>query len=420
MRKVLALILAGGHGKRLGVLTEKIAKPAVPFGGKYRLIDFTLSNCVNSGIYHVGVLTQYRPHLLNNHINIGRPWDLDRKKGGVTILPPYLGGVAGWYRGTANAVYQNIEYVDSADPDFVLILSGDHVYAMDYNDIIDFHILKGAEGTIACIEVPPEETNRFGIMMTDLDSKIIDFEEKPQRTRSNLASLGIYVFNWKFLKEYLIRDEQNNESTHDFGHDIIPLMINEGCQIYAFKFNGYWRDVGTVRSYWESNLELTRPIPPLNLYDRHWRFFTQTEEMPPAYCAPTSKIVNSIISEGCEIYGFVENSVIFQGVYIGENAVVKNSVVMTSTKIGENCVITDAVIAERVIVENRVIIGEGDDAKNKLDSDVYTGQITVIGMYSVIPSGSVIGKNCVVGVGVEKSDFKTQKVESGDYILHKE
>ncbi len=420
MRRVLALILAGGHGKRLGVLTEKIAKPAVPFGGKYRLIDFTLSNCVNSGIYQVGVLTQYRPHLLNNHINIGRPWDLDRKKGGITILPPYLGGVSGWYKGTANAVYQNIEYVDSANPDFVLILSGDHVYAMDYNDIIDFHILKGAEGTIACMEVPIEEASRFGIMITDLEAKIIDFEEKPARPRSNLASLGIYVFNWNFLKEYLTKDENDGSSTHDFGHDVIPRMIDESRRIYAYRFSGYWRDVGTIRSYWESNLELTRPIPPLNLYDRHWRFYTQTEEMPPAYCAPTSKIVNSVVSEGCEIHGTVENSVIFQGVRIGENTVVRNSVVMTATNIGRDCLISESVIAERVNIGDRVIIGQGEPAPSELDKEVYNDRITVVGMYSRIPDGLLVGKNCVIGIGVTEKDFTSNVLHSGGYVLGKE
>lgn len=420
MRNVLALILAGGHGKRLGVLTEKIAKPAVPFGGKYRLIDFTLSNCVNSGIYRVGVLTQYRPHLLNNHINIGRPWDLDRKKGGVTILPPYLGGVSGWYKGTANAVYQNIEYIESHNPDFVIILSGDHVYAMDYNDIIDFHILKGADGTIACMEVPIEEASRFGIMVANLEHRIIDFEEKPAKPRSNLASLGIYVFNWKFLKEYLIKDETDQSSTHDFGHDLIPKMIQDDRQVYAYKFSGYWRDVGTIKSYWESNLELTRPIPPLNLYDRHWRFYTQTEEMPPAYCAPSSKIINSIISEGCEIHGTVENSVIFQGVYIGENAVIRNSVIMTGTCIEKDCLISDTIVAERVIVRERVIIGQGEPAFSRLDKEVYSDHISVIGMYSKIPSDVVIGKNCVIGIGVTERDFESATLESGGYILHKE
>ncbi len=420
MRKVVALILAGGHGKRLGVLTEKIAKPAVPFGGKYRLIDFTLSNCVNSGIYTVGVLTQYRPHLLNNHINIGRPWDLDRKRGGVTILPPYLGGVAGWYKGTADAVYQNIEYVDSHSPEYVLILSGDHVYAMDYNDILDFHIMKSAEGTIACIEVPIEEASRFGTMITDLTYRIVDFEEKPPKPRSNLISLGIYVFNWEFLKERLIEDAQDEKSSHDFGKDIIPKLVREGKRIYAFKFEGYWRDVGTIQSYWESNLELTRPLPPLNLYDRHWRFFTQTEEMPPAYCSSTSRIVNSIISEGCEIYGTVEGSVIFQGVYVAEGAYIRNSVVMTGTYVGKNCRIEDAVIAERVVIGDEVVIGEGEDAPSQLDRDVYTGRITVIGMYSKIPSKCVIGKNCVIGISVGEKDFSSNVVPSGGYVLARE
>jgi len=422
MGNVVAMILAGGQGTRLGVLTERIAKPAVPFGGKYRLIDFTLSNCVNSGIYRVGVLTQYRPHVLAKHIGIGRPWDLDRKDGGVEILPPYVGrNESDWYKGTANAVYQNLEFLEENDAELVLVLSGDHVYAMNYNDLIDYHLLKGADGTIACMEVPLEEASRFGIMITDVEGRIVDFEEKPPKPRSNLASLGIYVFNYEFLKRVLIEDENDPNSSHDFGKDVIPKILRENKgSLYAFRFDGYWRDVGTIRSYWEANLELVLPVPPFNLYDPNWRFFTHSEEMPPAYVAPEARTSTSLISEGAEVYGEVTNSVIFQGVRIGKGTVVKNSVIMTRTEIGENCYLENVIVAENVKIGNNVKMGVGEDAESKLDPKIYTGLLTVVGMNSTIPDDVVIGKNCVIGVGVKPEDFKTKKLESGDFVLPRE
>ncbi|PLV58995.1 glucose-1-phosphate adenylyltransferase [Thermotoga sp. KOL6] len=421
MGNVVAMILAGGQGTRLGVLTEKIAKPAVPFGGKYRLIDFTLSNCVNSGIYRVGVLTQYRPHVLAKHIGIGRPWDLDRKDGGVEILPPYVGrNESDWYKGTANAVYQNLEFLEENNAELVLVLSGDHVYAMNYNDLIDYHLSKGADGTIACMEVPLEEASRFGIMITDVEGRIVDFEEKPAKPRSNLASLGIYVFNYEFLKEVLIEDDTDSTSSHDFGKDVIPRILKENKgSLYAFRFDGYWRDVGTLRSYWETNLELLLPIPPFNLYDPNWKFFTHSEEMPPAYVSSEAKTITALISEGAEIYGEVSNSVIFQGVKIGKGTTVRNSVIMTKTEIGENCYLENVIIAENVKVGNNVKIGVGEDAGSKLNPKIYTGLLTVVGMNSEIPDNMVIGKNCVIGVGVSSTDFKTQHLESGDYVLAK-
>ncbi|SHH30228.1 glucose-1-phosphate adenylyltransferase [Thermosipho atlanticus] len=414
MKNVLALILAGGQGTRLGVLTEKIAKPAVQFGGKYRLIDFTLSNCVNSGIYKVGVLTQYKPHLLNKHIGIGKPWDLDRKDGGITILQPYFTEKAKvWFSGTADAVYQNIEFVDEYSPEYVVILSGDHVYSMDYNELIDYHISKGALATVACLEVPLSEANRFGIMVTDLENRIIEFQEKPEKPKSNLASLGIYVFQWSFIREVLIQDANKPESSHDFGKDIIPEIIKTK-RVFAFPFEGYWRDVGTIYSYWEANLELTRVIPAFNIHDASWRIYTHSEEMPPAYISKKSKIKNSLISEGCEIYGNVESSVISQGVEIGENSVIKNSVVMSKVKIGKNCYIENAIIAENAIIGNSVKIGEGEYAESKLNNKVYNSEISVIGMDSIIEDNVVIGKNCVVGI--EKILRSGLTLNSGEYI----
>ncbi|APT71804.1 glucose-1-phosphate adenylyltransferase [Thermosipho sp. 1063] len=412
MKNVVALILAGGQGTRLGVLTEKIAKPAVQFGGKYRLIDFTLSNCVNSGIYKIGVLTQYKPHLLNRHIGIGKPWDLDRKDGGVTILQPYSTEEIGvWYKGTADAVYSNIEFVDSYSPDYVLILSGDHVYSMDYNELVDYHRAKSALATVACMEVPLSEASRFGIMVTDLENRIVEFQEKPKVPKSTLASLGIYVFQWNFIREILIEDSKDKNSSHDFGKDIIPKIL-ETERIFAFPFEGYWKDVGTIYSYWESNLELTRPIPPFNIHDENWRIYTHSEEMPPAYISKDSKTKNSLISEGCEIYGDVYNSVLAQGVEIGKGTVVKNSVIMSRVKIGDDCVIENAIVAENVFIGDGVKIGVGNFSESKLNKKIYNSEITVVGMDSVIENKVQIGKNCVVG----NDKIVNKDVPSGEYI----
>lgn len=417
MKNVVAMILAGGQGTRLGVLTEEIAKPAVPFGGKYRIIDFTLSNCVNSGVYRVGVLTQYKPRVLNRHIGIGRPWDLDVKDGGVEILPPYQASDENvWYRGTADAVYQNLDFIDQYDPDYVLILSGDHVYSMDYNDIIDFHIAKFADATIACMNVPLADASRFGIMVTDPENRIIEFQEKPQKPKSTLASLGIYVFRWQFLRDVLIEDANIKKSSHDFGRDIIPKILQEGLgELYAFEFEGYWKDVGTIESYWQSNLELTKPIPPLNLYDPNWKFYTQTEELPPAFIGDNAVILNSLVSEGCEVHGTIENSVIFQGVVVEKGAIIKDSIIMTKCYIGKNTKIERAIISERTKIGKNVVIGLGKEIPNIERPDIYT--ITTIGNDVVIPDGIEIGKNCAVYPRVSEKEFKNlKKLESGGVL----
>lgn len=417
-KKIVALVLAGGQGTRLGLLTDELAKPAVPFGGKYRIIDFALSNCVNSGIYAVGVLTQYRPHALSRHIGIGRPWDLDRKDGGVVVLPPFIAmDNSNWYKGTANAVYQNIDFVDSYDPEVVVILSGDHIYSMDYNEMIDYHLSKGADGTVACMRVPVSEAYRFGMMITDFDNRITDFQEKPQKPRSDLASLGIYVFNWKFLKERLIEDESEAESENDFGKNVLPRIVEkEYGSLYAFVFEGYWRDVGTLESLWESNIELTRPIPPLNLHDPSWRFYTQTEEYLPAYVGTSSHVRNSLINEGAEIYGRVESSVVFQGVHIGEGSVVRNSVIMTNTKIGRNVTIDRAIVGENSFISDDCVVGYGEEVPHESQPHIYNSGLTVVGSDAVLPSGIKIARNSAIGNFVRERDFSGD-VPGGKTVL---
>ena len=340
------MILAGGQGSRLGALTKNIAKPAVPFGGKYRIIDFPLSNCANSGIDKVGVLTQYRPLELHNYLGTGSAWDLDKRDGGVFILPPYARDKgADWYKGTADAIYQNLNFIASVDPEYVLVLSGDHIYTMDYSWMIESHKMNKAEATIGVIEVPWEEASRFGIMNTDTDGRIKEFEEKPAKPKSNLASMGIYVFNTEFLRRYLEEDAKDAMSSHDFGKNIIPKMLADKAPLYSYAFDGYWKDVGTIESLWQANMDLLQDEPPFSLDDT-WRIYSSNLALPPHYLGSTAKVRRSMINEGSMIFGEVENSVIFPGVRIGKGAQVKNSVIMPFTVIAENACIDHAIVAQ--------------------------------------------------------------------------
>ena len=382
--EIVAMILAGGQGSRLGVLTKKLAKPAVPFGGKYRIIDFPLSNCSNSGIHTVGVLTQYKPLELNAHIGIGEPWDLDRKNGGVRILPPYQEEKGGkWYKGTADAIYQNIEFVDGADPEYVLVLSGDHIYKMDYTEMLNFHKKSNAEATIAVIEVPKKEASRFGIMNTNEDLSIYEFEEKPKNPKSNLASMGIYIFNWKTLKKYLKQDEANKESSNDFGKDIIPSMLADSNKMMAYPFKGYWKDVGTIDSLWQANMDLLKENNELNLHDDEWKIYSVNPVRPAQYIGEGAEVKNSLIVEGCIVNGKIENSVLFQGVQVGKNTVIRDSVIMTNAKIGDNVVIEKAIVGSNAIIRK--------DCKIDL-----SGEIAVVASKEEVKMGTIIENNKAV------------------------
>ena len=382
-KKCVAMLLAGGQGSRLGVLTSKIAKPAVPYGGKYRIIDFPLSNCTNSGIDTVGILTQYKPLELNDYVGSGKPWDLDRLDGGVHILPPYQGQEGGdWYKGTANAIYQNLEFIARYNPEYVLILSGDHIYKMDYSKMINQHIEDGADCTIAVLEVSMEEATRFGIMNTYEDGTIYEFEEKPANPKSNLASMGIYVFTWEKLRKYLIEDENNPDSSNDFGKNIIPNMLADNQKLKVYRFNDYWKDVGTVDSLWEANLDLLNPKIDLNLSDSNWRIYSRTDGMPPQYISENAKVENSLITEGCEIYGNLDYSVLFNNVTVEEGATVDYSLIMPGAVIKKGANVRYAIIAENAVIEENADIG-GDPAVVGTDD----WGITVIG------AGLNVGKN---------------------------
>ena len=360
MRKerCIAMLLAGGQGSRLGILTKTLAKPALPYGGKYRIIDFPLSNCANSGIDVVGVLTQYQPLELNTYIGSGAPWDLDLSRGGVFVLPPYVKGKSGeWYRGTANAIYQNMGFIEQYDPDYVLILSGDHIYRMDYNAMLFYHTEKQADATIAELAVPWEETHRFGILNTDEDGRIVEFDEKPKKAKSNKASMGVYIFTWSKLREYLIADEADKSSVNDFGKNIMPKMLADGQRLFAYPFEGYWKDVGTIESLLEANMDLLKAPMPIDLYDKSWRIYSRNPGLPPHYTAPGASVSNAFVTEGCEVHGHVKHSVLSAGVTVEQGATVVDSVIMPHVAIGRGAQVTRAIIAENTVIGPGCVIG---------------------------------------------------------------
>jgi glucose-1-phosphate adenylyltransferase len=373
-KKCVAMLLAGGKGSRLNSLTKDLAKPAVPFGGKYRIIDFALSNCANSGIDTVGVLTQYQPLLLNSYIGIGSAWDLDRKDGGVTVLPPYAeSSEVKWYTGTASAIYQNLNYLKQYQPEYVLILSGDHIYKMNYESMLEYHIEKRADVTISLIEVPWNEASRFGIMDTDEELRIVDFDEKPANPKNNLASMGIYIFNWNILKEYLEMDDRVPESSHDFGKDVIPMLLEENKKLFAYPFKGYWKDVGTVQSLWEANMDLLREECDLDLFDHDWRIYSVNPNQPPQYISPSAVVKESLINEGCTIEGEVVKSVLFQGVTVGKGSTILESVIMPDAIIGNNCLIERAIVPSEVNVPDGTVIRSFDEEIILVTNEMLSG-----------------------------------------------
>ena len=415
-KEMIAMLLAGGQGSRLGVLTSNLAKPAVAFGGKYKIIDFPLSNCINSGVDTVGVLTQYRPLRLNQHIGIGIPWDLDRNIGGVTVLPPYeKSDNSEWYTGTANAIYQNLEFIDYYNPEYVLILSGDHIYKMDYENMLEYHKSCDADITLATYQVPWEEASRFGVVITDENNVISEFEEKPANPRSNKASMGLYIFSWKVLREALVKMKDQPEC--DFGKHIIPYCHSNGKKICAYDFKGYWKDVGTLGSYWEANMELVDIVPEFNLYEEFWKIYTKTDAIPPQYIDASGRVSRCIIGEGTEVYGDVENSVIGSGVTIEKGAVIRNSIIMNNATIGENAYMDKAIIAENVKIGKDAKLGIGEEAVNEFKPQIYSFGLVTIGENSVIPDGVTIGKNTAISGVTTPEDYPDGNLKSGGSII---
>ena len=415
-KEMIAMLLAGGQGSRLGVLTSNLAKPAVAFGGKYKIIDFPLSNCINSGVDTVGVLTQYRPLRLNQHIGIGIPWDLDRNIGGVTVLPPYeKSDNSEWYTGTANAIYQNLEFIDYYNPEYVLILSGDHIYKMDYENMLEYHKSCDADITLATYQVPWEEASRFGVVITDENNVISEFEEKPANPRSNKASMGIYIFSWKVLREALVKMKDQPEC--DFGKHIIPYCHSNGKKICAYDFKGYWKDVGTLGSYWEANMELVDIVPEFNLHEEFWKIYTKTDAIPPQYIDASGRVSRCIIGEGTEVYGDVENSVIGSGVTIEKGAVIRNSIIMNNATIGENAYMDKAIIAENVKIGKDAKLGIGEEAVNEFKPQIYSFGLVTIGENSVIPDGVTIGKNTAISGVTTPEDYPDGNLKSGGSII---
>jgi glucose-1-phosphate adenylyltransferase len=418
MSRVLAVILAGGQGERLSLLSEKRAKPAVPFAGKYRNIDFALSNCVNSDIYDVAVLTQYRPHSLHDHIGIGRPWDLDRAQGGIHLLQPFVGRQeSDWYQGTADAVYQNLNFIMESTCEYVLILAGDHIYRMDYRPMIAFHQQNRADVTLGGVIVPLEEGNRFGILETDAASRVVSFEEKPAKPRGTLGSMGIYVFERDTLARLLIEDAHAAGSQHDFGRNIIPGMVQRNERVFAFPFSGYWQDVGTVQSYWEAHMGLLDNPPTFDLYDPSWIVHTRSEERPPGHIAAGAQVTSSLVSHGCVIKGRVERSVLSPGVVVEEGAVVRDSIILFDTVIGAGSVVDRAILDKEVVIGKDSRIGVGDDnPPNKLEPGRLNTGITLVGKRARLPDGMTVGRNCKIGTDLRPDDFSTTVLASGESL----
>ncbi|MGD9099995.1 MAG: glucose-1-phosphate adenylyltransferase [Anaerolineae bacterium] len=413
MLKAIAVILAGGEGRRLSILSQKRAKPAVPFAGKYRIIDFTLSNCVNSGIYHVGIATQYRPRSLHDHIRVGRPWDLDRARGGVTLLQPFLGrSDSDWYQGTADAIYQNMNFVRRSRPQDVLVLSGDHVYKMNYDNLLKFHREYEADCTVAVRHVPLDEASRFGMMVVDEDHRVIEFEEKPTRPKSTLASMGVYAFTLGALEQALQDDLEDSDSERDFGKNIIPRMLAQGKRIYAYPYSGYWVDVGTVQAYWEAHMELLDDEPTLDLLDRDWIIHTRSEERPPVNIRTGAIVSHSMITDGCIIEGSVEFSVLSSGVHIERGAVVRNSIIMTDTVVQAGAVVDRCIVDKQVTIGRNVHLGWGKDYAINTLGNLATG-ITLVGKNTQLPRGLRVGRNCVLISDLRESDFTSVTIPSG-------
>ena len=419
--EMLALILAGGQGTRLGKLTQSIAKPAVQFGGRYRIIDFALSNCANSGIHNVGVITQYQPLALNSHIGNGSSWGLDVIDSGVSILQPYSASEGNrWFEGTSHAIYQNIDYIDSINPEYVLILSGDHIYKMDYDDMLQSHKDNNASLTVAVLDVPLKEASRFGIMNTDANNRIVEFEEKPAQPKSTKASMGIYIFDWKRLRNMLVAAEKANLDMSDFGKNVIPNYLETGESVYAYEFNGYWKDVGTLGSYWEANMELIDIIPEFNLYEEFWKIYTKGDIIPPQYISADAVTDRCLIGEGAEIYGEIHNSVIGPNVVIGKGSVIRDSIIMRNSTIGEGVQMDKAIIAEDVTIGNNVVLGCGEEAPNVLKPAVYAFGIATVGERSVIPDNVRIGKNTAISGITVPEDYPDGELAGGQVITAKD
>ena len=416
-KEMLAMLLAGGQGSRLGILTKTKAKPAVTFGGKYRIIDFPMSNCINSGVDTVGVLTQYQPLQLNRHIGIGIPWDLDRKNGGVTILAPHVkdGEEGHWYSGTANAIYQDINFIDTYNPSYVLVLSGDHIYKMNYAHMLSFHKANSCDATIAVLEVPFDEASRFGIMNAYENDEIYEFEEKPPNPKSNLASMGIYIFTWDKLRAGLIEANKQFDDL-DFGKHIIPMFLNEGKALFAYRFKDYWKDVGTIESYWSANMELIKAVPEFNLYEDFSKIYTSSDHQPPQFTGADADVKTSLLSEGCEVFGSVYNSTLGPNVTVESGAEIRDSIIMANCVIGENTIIDRCIIDENCIIGANTKIGMGENVPNKRKPHIYDTGITVIGESSIIPNGVTVGKNCVICGATRAEHYENMSLESGETI----